>query len=145
ILKQNPMVLSCWTSISGLGVGLIVKVKGIDKEHFNQAYNIISKKLEIPSDKNCRNANRKNVISYDPTIYINEKSEVFNLVNEPPVWSNSISNIEEHITLNKVLLAEDKILFQTPVHPDYFESSKDYAFFSTKAGLHSVFLKRGKI
>ena len=77
ILKQDKYIYSCWKSLSGIGVGALVKVNGITAQNFKDCWTYLSnyfKSYGISVDKQTNDITRQNVISFDPDIYINENA-----------------------------------------------------------------------
>lgn len=76
-LKQDKYIYSCWKSLSGTGVGALVKVNGITAQNFKDCWTYLSnyfKGYGITIDKQTSDITRQNVISFDPDIYINKNS-----------------------------------------------------------------------
>ncbi|MBP2616966.1 hypothetical protein [Chryseobacterium jejuense] len=64
-----------WKSVSGTGFGCLVKVLGVNKSNFKEAFVWIAEKLQIPFDPKTNNINRLNILSFDPDIYYNEHAQ----------------------------------------------------------------------
>jgi hypothetical protein len=79
-LKQDEYIYSCWKSLSGIGIGALVKVNGITKQNFKGCWSYLYnyfKEYGITIDKQTCDITRQNVISFDPDIYINENAASF--------------------------------------------------------------------
>lgn len=78
LLKHDPYVYSVFTSVSGTGLCLLIK---IDPEKHRQAFEGIAdyliKKYQIIVDPTGVNPSRTRFVSYDPDLYINESSVSF--------------------------------------------------------------------
>lgn len=78
LLKTDPYVYSAFTSVSGTGLCLLVK---IDPENHRRAFEGIAdyliKKYQIIVDPTGVNPSRTRFVSYDPDLYINEQSISF--------------------------------------------------------------------
>lgn len=66
-----------WKSITNTGYGALVQVSGVDAQNYNDAYKEVAESLNIPFDKNARDMVRLNIISYDPNVFYNPKSQIF--------------------------------------------------------------------
>jgi predicted P-loop ATPase len=88
-LKQIPFTTLIFTSPSGVGLKVIVKVKKllpekfynlfkqVDEYYTSEIFRLIG--LNINSDKQCSNFNRLCFLCCDPEYYYNEKAETFNV------------------------------------------------------------------
>ena len=74
---NNPLIYSTWLSLSGKGRGILVKVNNLTKLNYKSNYNLISRELGINSDNGARKITQLNVLSFDPQIYFNDKSEIW--------------------------------------------------------------------
>ena len=76
-LSENKFIYSCWISPRNNGVKALVRIADGNKhrEHFQALRNIFP-----DCDKSGVNVSRVCFESYDPEIYINEKSEIFKQV-----------------------------------------------------------------
>jgi hypothetical protein len=76
-LKQDEYIYSCWRSLSGIGIGALVKVDGITIQNFKGCWSYLFnyfKEYGITIDKQTCDITRQNVISFDPDIYINKNA-----------------------------------------------------------------------
>ena len=80
LLQADPYTYILHDSFGGVGICVFVK---IDKEKTKDAYNAISKyyfdNYSIKADPSGKNLNRLRYLSFDPDIFINEKSKKFNV------------------------------------------------------------------
>lgn len=78
LLKQDPYIYSIFTSISGNGLCVLFK---IDSERHRDAFDGISNHLltnyQLIVDPSCKDVSRARFISFDPDLYLNEKSAAF--------------------------------------------------------------------
>jgi len=78
LLRGDPYVYSCFTSVSGHGLCLIFK---IDAEKHREAFEGIAdyliKKYQLIVDPTGINPSRTRFVSYDPYLFINEKAATF--------------------------------------------------------------------
>lgn len=78
LLKTDPYIYSAFTSVSGTGLCLLIK---IDPENHRRAFEGIAdyliKKYQIIVDPTGVNPSRTRFVSYDPDLFINESSLTF--------------------------------------------------------------------
>ena len=121
-LKQDEHIYSCWKSLSGIGVGALVKVNGITAQNFKGCWSYIYNYFRgygIIIDKQTCDITRQNVISFDPDIYINE---------------------------NATSLYADQIATQTSTSVQYFQNPKESTLSSMFYGLEeTVFTDSSRI
>ncbi len=95
ILVHDPYTFSCFISPSGAGVKAIVKISR-DRQQHERIFEGLSMyyceiyKLEM--DKKCKDVSRLCFLSYDPEIFVNEQSLIFNRVNETVDLSKDIDH-----------------------------------------------------
>jgi len=87
-LLNKDFVYCYYKSVGGNGYAIIVRVNNINIDNFENSYYEIAKILNINEfiDKNAAKKSQFNIISYDPNIYINSNSYIFD--------ANNIINIE---------------------------------------------------
>lgn len=78
LLKTDPYVYSCFTSVSGKGLCVLIKIDG---ERHRDAFDAISdylvKQYQIVCDPTGINPSRTRFVSYDTDLFINENSAKF--------------------------------------------------------------------
>lgn len=81
ILDLNK-IYSYYHSVGGEGYSILVKVEGVTKDNFKSTYQSIVNELGLNSfiDVNAVKHSQFNVLSFDPLIYINSESYIFNSV-----------------------------------------------------------------
>jgi len=81
-LCKDSYVFSVFISPSGTGLKVLVKVPTDAENHINY-FNSLSTHFDSPHfDKMCRNVSRVCYESYDPLIYVNENSSVWDKIEE---------------------------------------------------------------
>jgi len=78
----NQWVYAAWYSLSGTGLGVLVKVDGmpIDQDEFNQAYEQVGLGIGFSGwDKVAATRGRCNVLSHDENAYLNQDSSTFKI------------------------------------------------------------------
>ncbi|MBE2274518.1 MAG: virulence-associated E family protein [Flavobacteriales bacterium] len=81
-IKQNPFVFAAFTSPSGNGLKIFVKVdadKTQHKESFLKLQEYFEKLLKLEIDKSGKDITRLCFFSHDPEIFVNESCTVFSL------------------------------------------------------------------
>lgn len=76
-LKQFSFIRAIWKSVSGNGIGFIVNCDVVTRESFNQIYKSIGDYIGVKLDPNANKITQGNVLSFDPDIYINYDSTLF--------------------------------------------------------------------
>lgn len=99
-IPENKFVFAKWKSLSNNGFGILVKVANLSSKNFGNSYKSITNILGVNSDLNAGKANQQNVLSYDPSIYINYNSEVYVIDNLDKVSFNRIKKEKESILPN---------------------------------------------
>jgi predicted P-loop ATPase len=78
LLSKDPYVFSCFTSVSGTGLCVLFK---IDPEKHREAFDSIASYLvtqyQIIVDPSGKDVSRPRYVSYDPDLFLNEKSAIF--------------------------------------------------------------------
>lgn len=114
-LKKIPFTSLIFTSPSGAGLKVIVKVKKqlpdkfyylfkqVDEYYTSEIFRLSN--LNISSDKQCSNFNRLCFICYDPDYYYNEQSETFNIKEK-----EIVKIIEEDNIIYNLSKQDEKVL-----------------------------------
>lgn len=88
LAKENPYTFSCFTSPSGNGLKILVKVNSSQENH-KEAFLILQKYyeelLQLPIDKSGKDVTRLCFVSYDTDLYQNENAEVYPIVRKEPI------------------------------------------------------------
>lgn len=81
---SNELIFASWRSLSNEGRGILVKVENLSIGNFKSTYTTISDALNIISDTAACKPSQFNVQSYDPDLYYNGNSIVWdtNTTNE---------------------------------------------------------------
>jgi len=87
-------IYSYYRSIGGLGYSLLVRVDDLTLDNFKSTYNYIINDLGLEcDDTNAVKPTQYSILSYDPDIYINDNSFVFNTINEVlPINNHFVPN-----------------------------------------------------
>lgn len=78
-LSFDPYTLACFTSPSGTGVKVLVKISNTERhrDHYRAICAYYLEKLSLTADPTSINVSRACFMSYDPDILVNEHSEVY--------------------------------------------------------------------
>lgn len=77
-LKNDNYIYAAHLSISGFGYAILIKIDSNKHlEAFLGIENYLFVNYSIVIDKSCKDTSRLRFVSYDPDIYVNEKSKVF--------------------------------------------------------------------
>lgn len=82
-LKKNQFVLAAFTSPSGNGLKIFVKVQGTKdnhRENFLKLQEYFEKLLQLDIDKSGKDITRLCFFSCDPELYVNENSKEFSVI-----------------------------------------------------------------
>ncbi|WP_346983236.1 hypothetical protein [Chryseobacterium sp. POE27] len=92
-----------WKSVSGTGYGCLVKVSGVDKNNFKEAFIDIAGQLNIPFDYKASDIVRANIISYDPDVYYNPDAHIFDCTCYSNTDTDDIEENHHSITKNTLI------------------------------------------
>ena len=105
-LSKNKYTYSVFVSPSGNGLKLLVRVPADAQNHKNY-FNSLGKHLNTPHfDVTSKNVSRVCYESYDPTIYINENSEVWDRIDE----EEHADIVKQHTEVTIPITDENKIV-----------------------------------
>ncbi|RTL04061.1 DEAD/DEAH box helicase [Candidatus Dependentiae bacterium] len=108
LLELLPRYLvAAWTSVSGKGIGGIIKInENINQTEYIALYNQLSKYLadnDIIIDPACKNIGRINYVTYDPTVLINlDNQDLKNYKLTKPLKTEEEEDAEFDALLNEI-------------------------------------------
>jgi hypothetical protein len=80
LICHDKYIHAAFTSVSGKGLALLFK---INPEKHNEAFEGLQEYLyntyQVIADPSCRDVSRARIVSYDPHLYVNERSEKFTI------------------------------------------------------------------
>lgn len=77
-LELDDYTYACFTSPSGNGVKVLVKIPKTDAKGYKEYFNAIQEYYSCEHfDKSCSNISRVTYESYDPTVFVNEDSTIW--------------------------------------------------------------------
>jgi hypothetical protein len=139
----NPYIFACWKSLSETGLGILVKVDGLSLKNFKDTYESIGNTLGIQMDLGACKATQQNAQSYDPNLYENKDSLIFQAINKKVSFTpiQEGEKRERLITVNDTFLPSDKIRFNNI--DDYFKGTDgDYVVLDEKKNLCIPFIPK---
>lgn len=78
LLRTDPYVYSCFTSVSGKGLCTLIKIDGErHRDAFDAIADYLVKQYQIVCDPTGINPSRARFVSFDPDLFINENSAKF--------------------------------------------------------------------
>jgi hypothetical protein len=104
-VKKSPICYACFTSPSGHGLKILVKVSSNHENHkstFLQLQNHFEKSLSITIDKSGKDITRLCFVSFDPDIYIHPEAQSFSTVEMQHTAPSSVSNNLTHYDLQAI-------------------------------------------
>ncbi len=104
---SNELIYATWKSVSNTGRGILVKVDGLTLTNFSDTYTAIGESLNIIVDAGAAKASQQTVLSYDPSIYINDNSITFKAIKK------KVSNVNHQREEKELILGYDTFFKQT--------------------------------
>jgi len=101
-IEKEDFVFSCFTSPTGTGIKLIVKIdsnRHLDSFKSLQEYFIAKYKIEI--DAKCKDVGRPMFVSYDEKLYLNKSSKLFEVKVENVLQLQTNENIFSYTEIDK--------------------------------------------
>jgi len=102
--SEMPTTYAAFVSPSGRGLKILVKTDSIKETHesaFEQVSTYYRKALDIPIDKSGKDFSRLCFVPFDPDIYVNDESEIYQI--------KSVTVIEEKAQTTAITNRNDKI------------------------------------
>jgi hypothetical protein len=120
-IPDSDFIFAKWKSLSLTGYCVLVKVDNLSLNNFSNSYNNISKLLNVESDDGARKATQQTIQSYDPNIYINYNSKIYNCLDIKKV-SNPIKQKKKE----KCLTADETFYNRSEGVKVRFSNINDY-------------------
>jgi hypothetical protein len=86
-ISKNPYTYICFKSPGGKGIKVVIKIKASIDTHLQQFYALeryFKKEYNIIIDPLCKDVSRCMLLSFDPDLYCNPFSDIFEEVYTPP-------------------------------------------------------------
>lgn len=118
LTKDNPYTFSCFTSSSGNGLKILVKVNSA-KENHKEAFLILQKYyeelLQLPIDKSGKDVTRLCFVSYDTDLYLNENAAIYPVIQQQIITTAPISKDYSAIYEHCIRFTEKKKITSTAI------------------------------
>jgi predicted P-loop ATPase len=150
LIKTDPFIYSAFVSISGNGLCLIIQIDGT---RHADAFEGIAKYLydtyQLIVDQSGKNLSRTRFVSYDPDLYLNEKSQIFkkyikkekpNKISRVVFVKSDFDNVIKQMYEKNVNICEDYSEWISTAYAlitEFGESGRDY--FHTLSSLSSKY------
>lgn len=134
-IPHSEYIYAKWRSLSNTGYGILVKVENLTLDNFKDVYASIGVILGVKVDDGARKAIQQNVLSYDPSVYCNTDSKVYEYEGSKKASPNTIKKKEECIVINEAFTNTPIIKERIDNSYEYFVGDnydKEYLYFEDK-------------
>jgi hypothetical protein len=142
-IPQSDYIYAKWRSLSNTGYGILVKVDNLTLDNFKDVYVSLGIILGVKVDDGARKAIQQNVLSYDPSLYFNTGSRVYECKDSRKASPSTIKKKEECIVLNEAFTNSAIIKERIDNSYEYFtgeNSDKEYLYFEEKIMICAPFM-----
>lgn len=142
-IPHSDFIYAKWRSLSNTGYGILVKVDNLTLDNFKDVYDSLGMTLGIKVDDGARKAIQQNVLSYDPSLYCNCNSRVYEYEHSKKASPNNIKKKRECIGVNDASVNQNRIKERIDNSYEYFvgdNSEKEYLFFEEKIMICAPFM-----
>ncbi len=142
-IPHSDFIYAKWRSLSNTGYGILVKVDNLTLDNFKDVYTSIGCILGIKVDDGAGKAIQQNVLSYDPSLYCNCNSRVYEYEHSKKASPNIIKKKRECIGVNDASVNQNRIKERIDNSYEYFvgdNSEKEYLFFEEKIMICAPFM-----
>ncbi len=142
-IPHSDFIYAKWRSLSNTGYGILVKVDNLTIDNFKDVYDSLGSILGIKVDDGARKAIQQNVLSYDPSLYCNINSRVYEYEHSKKASPNSIKKKEECIVVNDASVNQNRIKERIDNSYEYFvgdNSDREYLYFEEKIMICAPFM-----
>ncbi len=142
-IPHSEYIFAKWRSLSNTGYGILVKADNLTLDNFKDVYASLGMILGVKVDDGARKAIQQNVLSYDPSLYCNTDSRVYECKDSKKASPNTIKKKEECIVINDAFsnIANKKERIDNSY--EYFvgeNSNKEYLYFENKIKICAPFM-----
>lgn len=134
-IPHSEYIYAKWRSLSNTGYGILVKVDSLTLDNFKDVYASLGMILGVKVDDGARKAIQQNVLSYDPSLYCNTDSRVYECKDSKKASPNTIKKKKECIVINDAFTNTSKIKERIDNSYEYFtgdNADKEYLYFEDK-------------
>jgi hypothetical protein len=142
-IPHSDYIYAKWRSLSNTGYGILIKVDNLTLDNFKDVYSSLGMILGVKVDDGARKAIQQNVLSYDPSLYCNTDSRVYECNDIKKASPNSIKKKEKCIGVNEASLHQSSIKERIDNSYEYFtgeNSDKVYLYFEEKIMICAPFM-----
>lgn len=142
-IPHSDYIYAMWRSLSNTGYGILVKVDNLTLDNFKDVYTSLGMILGVKVDDGARKPIQQNVLSYDPSLYCNTDSRVYEYKHSKKASPNNIKKKEECIVANEASLYKSRIKERIDNSYEYFvgdNSDKEYLYFEEKIMICAPFM-----
>ena len=141
-ILDSEYVFAKWRSLSNTGYGILVKVNNLSLNNFKDVYSSLGTILEVNVDYVAGKAIQQNVLSYDPNLYYNTNSKVYECKISKKAPFSSIKKEKKGIVVNDASIQE-RIKERVDNTHEYFVGenyNKDYLYFENYVNICAPFM-----
>jgi hypothetical protein len=142
-ILHSDYIYAKWRSLSNTGYGILVKVYNLTLDNFKDVYASLGIILGVKVDDGARRAIQQNVLSYDPSLYCNTDSRIYEYEHSKKASLSSIKKKKECIVVNEASAHQSSIKEQIDNSFEYFvgeNSNKEFLYFEEKIKICAPFM-----
>lgn len=142
-IPHSDYIYAKWRSLSNKGYGILVKVDNLTLDNFKEVYASLGMALGVKVDDGARKAIQQNVLSYDPYLYFNADSRVYQCKDIKKASLNNIKKKKECISVNEAFKDTFAINERIDNSYEYFVGDnydKDYLYFENKVTICAPYM-----
>lgn len=142
-IPHSDYIFAKWRSLSNTGYGILVKADNLTLDNFKDVYASLGMILGVKVDDGARRAIQQNVLSYDPSLYCNTDSRVYECKDTKKASPNTIKKKEKCIVINEAFINSDNIKERIDNSYEYFVGDnydKEYLYFEDKVTICAPFM-----
>jgi len=142
-IPHSEYIYAKWRSLSNTGYGILVKADNLTLDNFKDVYASLGMILGVKVDDGARRAIQQNVLSYDPSLYCNTDSRVYECKDSKKASPNNIKKKEKCIEVNEAFSNISNIIERIDNSYEYFVGDnydKKYLYFEDKVMICAPFI-----
>jgi len=142
-IPHSDYIFAKWRSLSNKGYGILVKADNLTLENFKDVYASLGIILGVKVDDGARKAIQQNVLSYDPSLYCNTDSRVYECKDGKKASLNTIKKKKECIVINEAFKNTPVLKERIDNSYEYFVGKnydKEYLYFENKIKICAPFM-----
>lgn len=142
-IPHSDYIYAMWRSLSNTGYGILVKVDNLTLDNFKDVYASLGMILGVKVDDGARRVIQQNVLSYDPSLYCNTDSRVYEYEHPKKASLSSIKKKKECIVVNEASAHQSSIKERIDNSYKYFvgeNSDKEFLYFENKIKICAPFM-----